>query len=579
MDVYQAASKMPEESAPAADSISVGSAGAVIMTVNAELRRRWRGRDGAFRAAVVSGWLPLSDVLVLQLASVATCIDCRETQKPVQVNVAKRTPVTLWSNERPRRAPGRFSNTDECVNNSVLRGGKSTGGDDSGTSRGSGGGTSRNGGTDSGSSTSRVPRPTIAAVVWTRASPCPDLYRELPSEARRVTFGSNFNQPVTGIEWPHGLEEIDFGSKFTHPIAGATWPASLKKLSFVDASSFDQPLVGVTWPEGLKEISFGANFNQNLSGKGTSTAVDEEEDEGDKVQWPSTLERITLRSYRRDLAGVSWPPGLRALTIDGGFDLTIDGINLPDGLEELDISSDFNHPINGVAFPTGLKVLTFGNRFNQAIDQTAFPAGLEKLTFGLSFDQPLERVELPASLTHLALNSDVFNRPVEGVAWPECMTELYFGDAFNQEVSSMAWPAGLVRLVFGDRFNKSVQGLGWPSKGLQEVRFGHNFNQPVESVVWPRSLKLLHFGARFKQCLSGAAWPSGLEVLDLGDCHMKWGYGPKEGYESWSPRLRIISRKNLGSLGWQRKGRDGSNSSGRNSSNGRPSTITVDNCP
>lgn len=493
-----------------------------------------RSRDRALRAAVATGWLPLADVLVLQLASLATCIDCREAQRPLQVNVAKRTPATLWSDIR---GDGDGGPSGSKADDDTVSGGGAGGGDGEGGT--------------SGDSRGRIPRPRIAAVLWTRASPCPALHRGLPPEARRVTFGSNFNQGVTEIDWPRGVEEIAFGSKFSQPVAGAVWPELLQKLSFADASSFNQPLAGVSWPEGLKEVAFGARFNQALSLPSGAA------EEGEGVRWPSTLERITLRSYGRDLRDASWPSGLRALVVGGTFDLPIDGIDLPAGLEVLRVSSSaFNHPIDEVAFPATLRVLSFGNGFNQPISGgvVAWPASLEELSLGLAFDQPVEGLRLPAGMTRVSFESGVFNRPVEGAAWPEGLTELFFGDGFNQDVRSLRWPPRLARLVFGDRFNKPVDGLEWPAGGaLEEVRFGHNFNQPVASVAWPPSLKRIHFGARFKQCLSGAVWPPALETLDLGDCHMAWGCGPKEGYEGWSPRLEIISRKSVGSLGWQRR--------------------------
>lgn len=476
-----------------------------------------RCRDRGLRVAVASGWVPRAEVLALQLASLASCIDCRQAQKPLRVSVAKRTPATLWSDGRRRRkAPG----SADVAGDVGLAGSGSC-------EHGSGGG----GGVES-----RVPRPAIVAIVWNRASPCPALERELPSEAKRIAFGSNFNQSISGIRWPQGLEEISFGSKFSQPIEGVAWPASLKKISFADASSFDRPLAEVVWPESLQDISFGVKFNQGL-GEG-------------EVCWPSKLERITLRSYKRDLTGVSWPPSLRGLKVGGVFDLPIDGIHLPSGLQELEISSTFNHPIADVAFPATLKTLCFGNRFNQPIGKVAWPASLQRLTFGLSFDQPLERVRLPSGLTHLSFNSTVFNQPLHDVDWPEGLTELFLGDGFN---SSLALPRRLRKIVFGDRFNKPVEGLSW-NHGLEEVSFGRNFNQPIAGVVWPASLRRLQCGARFKQCLSGAEWPPAFETLDLSDCHMRWGCGPKKGYEGWSPRIEIISRKSVDSLGWQRRG-------------------------
>ncbi|CAN0032079.1 unnamed protein product, partial [Ectocarpus sp. 12 AP-2014] len=314
---YSLAAEMSAESRPSA------------ATTDDADRRRCR-RDAGLRAAAASGWLPFADLITFQLASLAMCVICRHAQKPVLVNVAKRTPKTLWSIDRPRIAHERIDSADE--------------GD--GT-RGAPG------------FASRVPRPTIEAISWIRASPCSALRDKLPSEAKRLMFGSNFNHTVVGIRWPEGLEEIRFGSKFSQPVAGVAWPASLKRLSF--GSAFDQSLADATFPEGLEEISFGSKFNQSLLPVQDSTNKVKE----GGVRLPSTLERIALGSYRRSLTGVSWPPGLLALVLTGEFDLPLAGITLPDSLEELEISSTFNHPIDEVDFPRGLKTLTFGNHFNQ----------------------------------------------------------------------------------------------------------------------------------------------------------------------------------------------------------------------
>lgn len=495
-------------------------------------------RRNGLRAAMVSGWLPFRDMLVLQMASLNTCVDCREA-KPVRVNVGKRTPSRVWSNIVPRWT-GNSSANDE--------------GSRSGNRRSSGGG----GGADR---VCRIPRPNIVAIVWNRATPSPALLYELPSELVRMTFGSNFNQPVIDIDWPEGLREITFGAKFSQSLAGARWPATLKQMTF--GSAFDQPLQDITWPEGLVDVSFGTGFRQAL--------------EGNRARWPRTLERVTLADYREDLTDLMWPSKILMLTISGSFDRSLDAVTFPDSLQELTLSCRFNRSIDDVVFPPGLKHLTFGDIFNQPLGSDGtftFPTALEELTFGVLFDQPIERVAWSNKLTHLTLghrfnqpiqavvwpsslksvriNSDHFNQPVQEAAWPEGLTELYFGDAFNHDVSSMFWPPGLTRIVLGDRFNKPVQGTQWPA-ALEELEFGHNYNQPVKGVSWPGSLRRVKFGSRFKQHLSGTEWPLSLETLDVGDCNMAWAHGPKAGYDNWSSGLTIVSRANFDEFGWQKK--------------------------
>ena len=69
---------------------------------------------------------------------------------------------------------------------------------------------------------------------------------------------SAFNQDLTGVMWPPGLEELALGDCFDQPMEGTTFPETLRELSF--GTAFSYSLQGVTLPDGLARLSFGPHY-------------------------------------------------------------------------------------------------------------------------------------------------------------------------------------------------------------------------------------------------------------------------------------------------------------------------------
>lgn len=250
-----------------------------------------------------------------------------------------------------------------------------------------------------------------------------------------------------------------------------------------------------------------------------------------------------------DLSKVTWPAGLRELRLGASFDRPLSGIALPPGLRRLTFGANFNKPIDGVAWPTSLRVLEFGRRFDQpvATDAVSWPGQLESLSFGRDFSHDLAIVSEPKAALASAAGSRIrgwwptslrrltllegFRQPIDTVAWPEGLEELYLDCVFvrkgsagaaseaegaTNNTSSIAWPPGLKKLSFDLNFHQPLQDIPLPPS-LEELAFGDSFDQPVRGVcLLPRGLKRLSFGASFNRSVEGVDFPSSIEHLAFG---------------------------------------------------------------
>lgn len=44
-----------------------------------------------------------------------------------------------------------------------------------------------------------------------------------PVGLKRLQFGSNFKQVISGVDWPESLEAVTFGSYFNNPVDDVKW--------------------------------------------------------------------------------------------------------------------------------------------------------------------------------------------------------------------------------------------------------------------------------------------------------------------------------------------------------------------
>ncbi|CAN0451504.1 unnamed protein product [Ectocarpus sp. 12 AP-2014] len=116
---------------------------------------------------------------------------------------------------------------------------------------------------------------------------------------QQLSFGYDFNQPITGVVWASALQQLSFGSTFDQPITGVAWPVSLQERSF---ESFNQPITSVAWPASLQQLSFGYDFNQPVAGVVWQVSLQQLSFENDFNQpiicvvWPSALQRLSFGS-------------------------------------------------------------------------------------------------------------------------------------------------------------------------------------------------------------------------------------------------------------------------------------------
>ena len=263
----------------------------------------------------------------------------------------------------------------------------------------------------------------------------------LPDCLTHLTFGINFNQPVT-----YQTESSQNGKSPT------LLPNSLTNLEFVYGSQFNQPVNNL--PRSLTYLAFGCEFNQPVN------------------NLPRSLTHLMFAEYSKFNQPVdNLPESLTHLKFGDFFN------------QQFDISDEDSPTGKSSILPNSLRYLEFGEYFNQPVDN--LPNSLTHLTFGINFNQPVDNI--PESLTHLIFTEcSIFNQPIDNL--PESLTLLTFGiySNFDQPVDNL--PQSLTHLKFGGKFNQPVDNL---SNSLTHLKFGKNFNQPINKL--PNSLTHLKF--------------------------------------------------------------------------------------
>jgi hypothetical protein len=83
-----------------------------------------------------------------------------------------------------------------------------------------------------------------------------------PNTLKRLTFGREYNLPITPGVLPASLQELKFGLLFNQHLVMGSLPLSLKYLAFHD--EYDEPIDDEVLPEGLIVLRFGQQFNQMI---------------------------------------------------------------------------------------------------------------------------------------------------------------------------------------------------------------------------------------------------------------------------------------------------------------------------
>lgn len=106
-----------------------------------------------------------------------------------------------------------------------------------------------------------------------------------------------------------------------------------------------------------------------------------------------------------------------------------------------------------------------------------------------------------------------FNRPIEGVAWPESLRKLEFGSHFNQPIAQVKWSASLQDLSIGD--DEPFQCEGFPLRRL--MRLGTGFRQSLRGLgAWmPHLEDLTLLVVENYSIVVGIEWPKNLKRIKI----------------------------------------------------------------
>lgn len=220
-----------------------------------------------------------------------------------------------------------------------------------------------------------------------------DLTKVLWPEGMREIYLDCFNRPVDNVVWPEGLEILSFhmpgglavwdmqcdsGTEgiCNRPLDGVTFPAGLREIFL--GIKFNQDITGVAWPDGLERLSM-PGFNQPTDG----------------VQWPSRLKTLEFikpyqfeqRQYNDRIPwdwhragfdqplGMSLPMRLETLWLSDNFGQSLRGVTWPSGLVLLGLGSEVTQEsIDGVLWPPSLRKIVFSNECLRIQDA---PSGCE----------------------------------------------------------------------------------------------------------------------------------------------------------------------------------------------------------
>lgn len=147
---------------------------------------------------------------------------------------------------------------------------------------------------------------------------------------------------------------------------------------------------------------------------------------------------------------------------------------------------NYSGQLDAVSWPPGLKRLTLSGSFDQPLDLIAWPNNLEELTFGSSFNQPTDTVQTwPPTLRRIAFGSS-FRQPVDRVTLPELLEELEFNENGEQDIAGLKFPDTLKVLTVGRTREVDVRQL---PHGIRLVRYEHytvnELRQVAPHVLFP----------------------------------------------------------------------------------------------
>jgi hypothetical protein len=293
-----------------------------------------------------------------------------------------------------------------------------------------------------------------------------------------IHLDGNYNQDITGIEWPDRLVKLHLGGDFNQDIS----MIKLYSLIYIDLGfKFDQDISKVQWPNNLRTMELSYYFTHD-------------------VVVPDSLNALNLghgllhvvifgARFDQDISNIIWPSHLDSIIIDNCRTLNLSNVHWPKTLRTLIFTLIFNSRCvmnaNDIHFDEMpiLSVLKFNNNFNRNIS--------------INFPQTLYSLDL----------GEYYNYPVDDIKWPQNLRILKFGFHFNCDISASSFPDSIIEITFGYYFNQNISLVHWP-KRLSIIHFGYLFRQDIQgtifhelSIVYDRSSTITINSCKFPSTL------------------------------------------------------------------------------
>jgi hypothetical protein len=233
-------------------------------------------------------------------------------------------------------------------------------------------------------------------------------------DAHILTFGHDFNQYLTTVNWPKSLRHLIFGYNFDTNIDNVIFPDALLTIKF--KGLFNQNIDNVRWPLSLSKLMLGYKFDQPINTK-----------------WPELLDELHIVGHGSYLATISWPLSHLFHTLILQCNI-ISNVIVPESLHTLTLDEFFDINLDTITLNSSLYILHFGYRFDSLLDDIKLPQSLHTLTFDYAFNQNLNNANLPQSLMYLKLSTK-FNHDITFISNLYKLNIISFGMYFSQDLT------------------------------------------------------------------------------------------------------------------------------------------------
>ncbi len=222
------------------------------------------------------------------------------------------------------------------------------------------------------------------------------------------------------------LTHLDLSACFSdrdHPtdLRAIQWPPQLRKLTF--GYNWQTPLTAAEWtpPASLLELQLPSYLGWA-------------QDSFTTLLLPPALEVLHLGRVAQSLRTLHLPSTLRELHLGLAWNLPINELpHLPSTLETLAFGNRFSQPIAALQLPASLRTLSFGADFNQPLHSLHLPEGLHSLIFQNSYISrfnrpPKEHSRLPAGLRIFAAPGELLMSVFAQIDLPpQCVLHITHG--------------------------------------------------------------------------------------------------------------------------------------------------------